>query len=86
MRVAKAYPEKLYAYVGVAQIVNDYEQNRILYEFLLERTASDGDTRRQSEIEAIGPPPYDMYVKSFELAPKSEIARHIVDEIIAKIK
>ena len=40
LRIAKAYPEKLYAYVGVAQIVNDFEQHRIMYDFLLERTTS----------------------------------------------
>jgi pimeloyl-ACP methyl ester carboxylesterase len=68
LRTVYSSPQKIQAYVGVSQIVNDYEQHRIIYEFLLERTESTGDSKRRSVIEAIGPPPYDKYLKSLKLA------------------
>jgi pimeloyl-ACP methyl ester carboxylesterase len=68
IRTAHLYPEKIQAYVGVAQIVNDYEQHRISYDFTLEQARRTGDTKRQAAIEAIGLPPYDTPDKSLNLA------------------
>ena len=58
LKAAHRYPEKLHAYVGVAQIINDYEQQRISYEFALEAAEESGDVARLRAIKAIGPPPY----------------------------
>jgi pimeloyl-ACP methyl ester carboxylesterase len=35
IKTAHKYPEKIHAHVGVAQVINDYEQQRISYEFIL---------------------------------------------------
>ena len=59
LRAAYRYPEKIHAYVGVAQVVNDYEQQRISYDFVVEEAEKSGDVGRQNAIKAIGPPPYD---------------------------
>ncbi len=59
LRVAHRYPEKIHAYVGVAQIINDYEQQRISYDFAVKAAEEAGDVGRQKALKALGPPPYD---------------------------
>jgi pimeloyl-ACP methyl ester carboxylesterase len=68
IRTAYKYPEKIYAYVGVAQIINDYEGERISYDFLVEKAKKSGDLKRLNAIKAIGLPPYDTHEKHFEKA------------------
>jgi pimeloyl-ACP methyl ester carboxylesterase len=59
IKTAYKYPEKIHAYVGVGQIINDYEQQEISYNFVVEEAEKSGDVKKQNAIEAIGPPPYD---------------------------
>jgi pimeloyl-ACP methyl ester carboxylesterase len=62
------YPEKIHAYVGVSQVINDYEQQRISYEFIVEEADSSGNEKDQIAIKAVGPPPYETPEKEFEKA------------------
>lgn len=57
--IAHKYPEKIHAYVGVAQVINEYEQQKVSYNFLLEQTEKSGSAAKRKSVEAIGPPPYD---------------------------
>ncbi|MHA1906661.1 MAG: alpha/beta fold hydrolase [Candidatus Thorarchaeota archaeon] len=66
LRTAHRYPEKIHAYVGVSQIINDYEQQKLSYEFIVEQADKSGDEKRRIAIEAIGPPPYDSPDESFK--------------------
>jgi len=59
IKVAHRYPDKIHAYVGVAQVVNEYEQQKVSYSFLREQTEKSGDAPKQKSMKAIGPPPYD---------------------------
>lgn len=59
IRTAHKYPEKIHAYVGVGQIINDYEQQKISYNFIAEEAERSGNVKIQNAIKAIGPPPYD---------------------------
>ncbi len=68
IKTAYKYPEKIYAYVGVAQIINDYEGERISYDFLVEKAEKSGDVKKLNAIKAIGLPPYDTPEKYFEKA------------------
>jgi len=68
LKTAYKYPEKIYAYVGVAQIINDYEGERISYDFLVEKAEKFGDIKKLNAIKAIGLPPYDTPEKYFEKA------------------
>ncbi|MFX1493321.1 MAG: alpha/beta hydrolase, partial [Promethearchaeota archaeon] len=68
IKTAYKYPEKIYAYVGVAQIINDYEGERISYDFLVEEAEKSGDVKTLNAIKAIGLPPYDTPEKYFEKA------------------
>jgi len=58
IKIAHKYPEKLYAYIGVGQIINDYEQQKLSYNFILEEAEKSGDVKIQNKIKAIGPPPH----------------------------
>ncbi len=66
IKTAYKYPEKIYAYVGVAQIINDYEQQKISYDFIVEEAEKSGDVGRQNAIKAIGPPPYESPKEGME--------------------
>lgn len=59
IKTAHKYPEKIYAYVGVGQFINNYEQQRISYNFIVEEAEKSGDVEMQNAIKAIGPPPYE---------------------------
>ncbi|MHC5073273.1 MAG: alpha/beta fold hydrolase [Planctomycetota bacterium] len=61
------YPEKIYAYVGVGQIINDYEQLKISYNFIVEEAKKSGDVKVHNAIKAIGPPPYDTPEELYEM-------------------
>jgi pimeloyl-ACP methyl ester carboxylesterase len=63
IKTAHKYPEKIYAYVGVGQIINDYEQTKVSYDFIVEEAKRSGDVKIQNAIEEIGPPPYDTAEK-----------------------
>jgi pimeloyl-ACP methyl ester carboxylesterase len=68
IKTAYKYPEKIYAYVGVAQIINDYEGERTSYNFIVEKAEKNEDLKRLKTIEAIGLPPYDTHLKHLEKA------------------
>lgn len=66
--VAKQHPEMLYAYIGVSQIINDYEQQMISYNFVLNEARRSENTKAITSIQNIGPPPYSKPVKEFKKA------------------
>ncbi|MFX0151477.1 MAG: alpha/beta fold hydrolase [Candidatus Hodarchaeota archaeon] len=68
LRTACKYPEKIHAYVGIAQQLNIYEQERVSYDFILKEAIKTGDVSKQEAIKAIGLPPYDSYKKINEKA------------------
>lgn len=73
LKTAHRYPEKLYAYVGVSQILDEYERHKIWYNFILEEAEKSGDTKAQNEIKEIGTPPFDIleqYNKIIEFVSK----------------
>ena len=63
IKTAHIYPEKIHAYVGVGQIINDYELQKISYNFIVEEAEKSGDVKIQNTIKAIGPPPHDTLEK-----------------------
>jgi pimeloyl-ACP methyl ester carboxylesterase len=68
IKIAHKYSEKIHAYVGVAQIINDCEHERINYDFVVEEAERSGNVKHQIAIKAIGPPPYETPKKLFEKA------------------
>lgn len=59
LRTAYRYPEKIHAYIGIAQIINDREQEKVSYDFALQEATRMGNVKHQNAIRAIGPPPYE---------------------------
>jgi pimeloyl-ACP methyl ester carboxylesterase len=61
------YPEKIHAYVGVAQLIDNAEREELTYNYVLTEAQRTGDEKIQNALEAIGPPPFDsldeLYVK-----------------------
>jgi pimeloyl-ACP methyl ester carboxylesterase len=55
---AYRHPEKVAAYVGVAQIADVPEARRLSWEFAISEAKKRGNTGAISDLEAIGPPPY----------------------------
>jgi pimeloyl-ACP methyl ester carboxylesterase len=52
------YPEKVAAYVGVAQMANIPYGRRLAYDFALSEAHNRQDAKAVTELEEIGPPPY----------------------------
>jgi pimeloyl-ACP methyl ester carboxylesterase len=67
IKTAYKYPEKIHAYVGVAQVLNEYEQQKVSYDSLVEEAEKSGDVGRLNAIKAIGPPPYESPKKFLEM-------------------
>lgn len=62
------YPEKIHAYVGIAQIINDADQQKLSYNFIVEEAKKSGDVKKQNAIKALGTPPYSSHKKMLEKA------------------
>lgn len=58
----------IHAYVGVAQIINHYKQQKISYDIVLKEAEKSGDIKIVNAIKAVGPPPYDKPEKEMEKA------------------
>ncbi len=68
IKTAHKYPEKIRAYVGAAQIINDCEHETINYNFIVEEAKKLGNEKHQAAIEGIGLPPYETPKKLWEKA------------------
>ncbi len=68
IKTAHRYPEKVHAYVGVSQVINDCEQQRQSFNYVVEEAEKFGDMKIQEKIKAVGPPPYETPKKEFEKA------------------
>ena len=69
----RRHPELFAAFVGVGQVVNMREGERLSYEWALAQATAAGDARSVAQLRAIGPPPYRG-----ELRPKLVTQRRIL--------
>lgn len=63
IEMAKARPDLFYAYVGTGQMANAREEEEIDYANVMEKARARGDRKAITELEKIGPPPYDSQTK-----------------------
>ncbi|PLX20001.1 MAG: hypothetical protein C0597_04735, partial [Marinilabiliales bacterium] len=68
LKIAQKYPEKIAAYVGIAQILNNHEQQAISYNYILQKATDKGNQKTIDKIKEIGPPPYSNPKKELEKA------------------
>lgn len=59
IKTAHKYPEKIQAYVGVGQIINECERQKRSYNFVLKEAEKAKNKKIQKAIKIIGSPPYD---------------------------
>jgi pimeloyl-ACP methyl ester carboxylesterase len=70
IRLAQAYPEDYYAYVGVSQVVDPAASQQVSQAWLLEQIKNRGNQEDLKRLEALGSPPYvdhEEYVKYIQL-------------------
>jgi pimeloyl-ACP methyl ester carboxylesterase len=60
VHIAKARPDLFYAYVGTGQAADAQENEALNYARVLQRAHELGDTKAVSQLEASGPPPYQV--------------------------
>ena len=58
IKTAHKYPEKIHAYVGVCQIIDDSEQQKLSYDFVARESAKAGFSKHIKDVKSLGPPPY----------------------------
>jgi len=61
MHLIDRYPEDFYAYVGIGQVVNMHENERISYEYVYNRAMELNDKKAIRELEEVGPPVNGLY-------------------------
>lgn len=65
LSIASRYPEKLYAYVGISQIINWAENDQFCYKWVKSKAENANDVKTLKKLEAIGTPPYTQSVKQW---------------------
>lgn len=61
--MAKQRPDLFYAYIGMAQLVNERAGQAASYARVLQLARADGDQKTVKALEALGPPPWDSIRK-----------------------
>lgn len=59
LTMASKYPEKLHAYVGISQIMNWLEVDRLSYRWMKGKVEKEGDKKTLKKMIALGEPPYN---------------------------
>jgi pimeloyl-ACP methyl ester carboxylesterase len=79
IKTAYRYPEKIHAYVGVAQLIDNAEREELTYHYVLAEAQRSGDGKIQNALETIGPPPFDsldeLYIKD-GYSPRSGLIKN----------
>lgn len=69
-------PELFRAYVGVGQVANMLEGERLSYAWTVEQAAQAGDRRSLARLRAIGPPPYPAPMRPKVVTQRAILARY----------
>ncbi|WP_105618152.1 alpha/beta fold hydrolase [Vallitalea okinawensis] len=64
------YPEKFYAYIGIGQVIDLKENEKISYDFLLEKSKEKKHVTALKELEEIGAPPYANLLRDISIQRK----------------
>lgn len=57
------YPEKFEAYIGIGQVVNMNDNERLSYQYVLKEAKKSNNKRAVKSLEGIGEPPYKNEIK-----------------------
>lgn len=67
---AQKYPDDYHAYIGIGQVANSPEGERVSYEFVLDEAKRKKNEKALQELESMGPPPYQNPRKDTTLQRK----------------
>jgi pimeloyl-ACP methyl ester carboxylesterase len=70
LALAARIPEKLFAYVGISQIVNWTKNDILCREWIIEEATRWGDSKAILELESVGLPPYTESMKQWGVLRK----------------
>lgn len=73
---AKRCPNRLHAFVGVGQVVDMLEGERLSYAWTMERAREAGDARSVAKLERIGTPPYPEPLRPKVVTQRAILARY----------
>jgi len=65
LSIASRFPEKLYGYFGISQLLNWAENDRLCYEWVKIKAEKTNDKKTLSKLGLLGPPPYIKGVKQW---------------------
>lgn len=63
IKLAQAYPQDYYAYIGISQVVDPAFAQDVGYAWLMEQVKSDKNEKKLRELESLGPPPFTDHEK-----------------------
>jgi len=63
IHMIKQRPDLFYAYVGTGQVANMRRSMQLGYRYVLDKARAAGDKQAVTELENLGPPPYDKFEK-----------------------
>ncbi|MCX6120001.1 MAG: alpha/beta hydrolase [Ignavibacteriales bacterium] len=72
----KKYPELYYAYVGIGQVVNGLEGERVSYEWTLAQAIKANDIKSVEKLKIMGAPPYSGNWRSKFIAQRAILAKY----------
>ena len=72
----RRWPELFHAFVGIGQVVNVLEGERLSYRWTLEQAERAHDTRSMARLKAIGAPPYLGDLRSKLMTQRRILARY----------
>lgn len=70
------HPGLFHAFVGIGQVVDVAEGERLSYEWTLARARAAGERRAVATLERIGPPPYPLPIRPSLVAQRRLLARY----------
>lgn len=65
LSIASQYPEKLHAYVGISQLLNWTNNDKLCYEWVKSKAQDANDTKTLKKLDELGKPPYIKSVKQW---------------------
>ncbi len=70
------YPELYHAYIGIGQVVNMVENERISYEWVLRQAVKANDSKSIAKLKKLGTPPYTGDWKAKTIAERRVLAKY----------
>lgn len=65
LSIASKYPEKLHSYVGISQVLNWANNDKLCYEWIMNKAKEANDKKTLKKLDELGLPPYTKSIKQW---------------------